>query len=237
MPKMRTGRPTISLILFIGFATGASPVAVGEDRFALWQPDGYWYPCTVLDEFFTTNVRYLLDGTEEELPRHDILIAHMGPGDVLWVQWPKDKLFYRARVLSRTGDDLRVRYDDGSEETATLARVRTKLMPKNVYEDDRVFARWQEDGYWYPAVVVLVQDGRYHVRYDDGTERALGRGEVMGYQVTASDPVQVNWRDGGKYYPARVLRRDHQKYRVRYSDNSESDAQRSQFRMDLDRIR
>lgn len=209
------------------------PVSAQEKHFGLWQPDGYWYPCEIVkDEPLVTSVKFL-DGSTADLAPDDVVRIDVQPGDEVWGNWQRGNTWYRGAVVSRDGDSLHLRYDDGDEETTTFQYIRGKTQPAPAV-GKAVYALWQEDGYWYPAVVKEAGPDDFLVQFEDeNVQRRLPRKEVSRYEVTFGEPVQANWKNGGRYYDAEVLSRNDRTYRLRYADGAVEDVDRKQLRIKL----
>lgn len=212
--------------------------AMAQDAyFALATSDGCWYPCTI-DSWDGSQavVRFMVDGQPRTVPSADVVRAVPRVGDDTWAKWRGDGLYYLATITWISGDQLQVRYEDGTVENTSLSQICALIYPEPQPGQD-VFGRWSPDGYWYPAVLQEVRDGSYFVRFvDDGQERWLGRSEVMRKEVTQSESVEANWQNRGGYYPAEVIHRDYDSYRLRYTDGSVETVSRRQLRLDLDRL-
>jgi hypothetical protein len=89
-----------------------------------------------------------------------------------------------------------------------------------------VFAYWEADGYWYPAVELADDDGNpatSRVRFTDGTEKTLAVGLTGGRRLKPGDLVEVDWQGRGKYYPGRVIATRGPQIRVRYPDDDSTE--------------
>jgi hypothetical protein len=204
-----------------------------EKHFGLWQPDGFWYPCEIVkDEPLVTSVKFL-DGDTTDLAPDDVVRIDVQPGDEVWGRWQRGDTWYRGAVVSRDGDSLHIRYEDGDEETTTFEFIRGKTQPTPAV-GKAVYALWEEDGYWYPAVIKEVVGDQFLVEYEDeSVQRRLPRQEVARFEVTFADEVQANWKSAGTYYAAEVIDRKDRTYRVRYTDGVVEEVDRRQLRINL----
>ncbi|MBI1904269.1 MAG: hypothetical protein HYS13_24505 [Planctomycetia bacterium] len=99
----------------------------GQKIYARWKPDGYWYPATI-HRFENGHhlVRYE-DLTWEWLKEKDLSTYTVEGGNNVEINWQGRGLYYKARVLSRRGNELRVQYDNGEEGGAWTSQVRAWL--------------------------------------------------------------------------------------------------------------
>ncbi len=95
------------------------------------------------------------------------------------------------------------------------------------------FARWEPDGYSYPCTIEKDQDGKYYIRYSDGTKEWAPTWRVGQYNVRVGDTVYGNWLNKGLYYEGQVTSRDGQKIHIVYTDGDEEDTTIGLIRMKL----
>ena len=69
---------------------------------------------------------------------------------------------------------------------------------------DRVLARWQADGYWYPGEVDYVDRRGFHIVFDDEDEAVVGPQEIRQIFWRAGTRLECNWKDEGEYFPGRI---------------------------------
>jgi hypothetical protein len=86
-------------------------------------------------------------------------------GDWVLAQWQGGSDWYPGVIQSRNGNQVTIRYDDGTMETRPVNQVRR-------YDwrvGSRVVCRWS-NGQWYDAAITaMANDGlTISVRYDDG---------------------------------------------------------------------
>jgi hypothetical protein len=228
------GSHQLRCVIAVLIAILASQAAQAQEKhFGLWQSDGFWYPCEIVkNEPPITSVKFL-DGDTADLAPDDVVRIDVQPGDEVWGRWQRGDTWYRGTVVAREGDSLQIRYEDGDEETTTFEFIRGKTTPPPAV-GKAVYALWQEDGFWYPAVVKEVVGDEFLVEYEDeSVQRRLPRKEVARFEVTFADEVQANWKKGGAYYPAEVIDRKDRTYRVRYTDGVVEEVDRKQLRIEL----
>ena len=91
--------------------------------------------------------------------------AAQDAGDWVLAQWQGGSDWYPGVVQSRSGNQVTIRYDDGTMETRPVNQVRRY----DWQVGSRVVCRWS-NGQWYDAVITaMAADGlTISVRYDDG---------------------------------------------------------------------
>jgi hypothetical protein len=211
----------------------------GSRFFCRWEPDGLFYEIKVEktqnDQSF---VRYTMDGTTEWVPNWRLGKWNVAVGERVEAKWWKDKLFYQATVARRDGDNIRIRYtSDGSEEDTTISMLRLKLIhPEGRKVGEEALGRWAADGYWYTGKIQEIREGKYRVVFDDGDEAWLPAGHVLPYLPTFDDAVEAKWSRDGKFYKARIAKRDGHKVRVEWEDGTSEETTMRHLRVDADRF-
>lgn len=109
-------------------APAATPAAfrVGERILARWTEDNYWYAGAVES---AEGGRYFVRFDDGDVAWTDA--SRMGPediqaGDKVFAKWKGGKRYFPGTVTSRGGETVSIRYDDGDEETTTLAALRVR---------------------------------------------------------------------------------------------------------------
>lgn len=100
---------------------------VGERVVALWKPDKVWYYAGTVRE--VKDGKYLVvfdDGDKDWLTPAEVTPDDLVKGDVVEGNFKKKGVYYPGKIASRTGDQIRLRYDDGDEEDTTIAIVRVR---------------------------------------------------------------------------------------------------------------
>ncbi|MBA3534014.1 MAG: hypothetical protein H0T73_19005 [Ardenticatenales bacterium] len=87
--------------------------------------------------------------------------------------------------------------------------------------EDRVFAHWGDDGYYYPAVITKIKDDDIQILYDDtdGGEVWLTSDTIAEMSLTEGDDIECYWPDDETYYTAKVLKFEGDKIKVRYTED------------------
>ena len=95
------------------------------------------------------------------------------PGDWVLAQWQGGSAWYPGVVQARSGDHVRIRYDDGSVEMRPANQVR----PFDWRAGSRIVCRYT-DGQWYDATIVRMDGGglTLDIRYDDGVTQRTNTG-------------------------------------------------------------
>lgn len=86
---------------------------------------------------------------------------------------------------------------------------------------DRVLADWSGDEYYYPATVVLVEEGRYFVIFDDFDREWLDADLLRDDDVDAGTSVECRWQGESLYYPGTIRKRIGNAIHVLYDDGDE----------------
>ena len=95
------------------------------------------------------------------------------PGTWVLGQWQGGSNWYPGVVTARAGNQVTIRYDDGTSETRPANQVR----PYDWRVGSRVVCRYT-DGNWYDAVITgMAPDGlTISVRYADGDTQITNTG-------------------------------------------------------------
>lgn len=86
---------------------------------------------------------------------------------------------------------------------------------------ERVFAYWEDDEYYYPAVITQSSGANLQVRFDDGNTADLTSDETMDWQVEVDDAVECQAAADGQYYDAVVKAVSGERVQVEYEDGSQ----------------
>jgi hypothetical protein len=97
---------------------------VGDRAFAYWEADEYYYPATITDiEEDEIHIRY--DSGEEEVTNADYLEdLTVEVGEEVECASAEDGEYYSAWIAEVTGEQVRVTYEDDTEETTTMSNIR-----------------------------------------------------------------------------------------------------------------
>ncbi len=192
---------------------------VGDRLFAYWEADGYWYPATIIGiDGDDIEIRYD-DGNEEKTSAEYVEDLEVSEDDVVEARSAQDNAYYEAVVTTIEGDRLQVTYEDGSTEWTSLGQLRVAEW-EGWEPDDRVFAYWEPDGYFYPATVVEVTDDNVSVRYDDGEEEVTDESYLEDLAVEVGDYLENRSSEDDLYYAAEVVDIQDDKIQVKYEDES-----------------
>lgn len=85
-------------------------------------------------------------------------------GDWVLSPWRGSSVEFPGVILSRSGQEVTIKFDDGDVETRLASDVR----PFDWVVGSRISCRWT-DGQWYNAAIRWIADDGYtmQVRYDD----------------------------------------------------------------------
>jgi len=164
-------------------------------------------------------------------------------GDTVWAQWtPND--WYPGAITEETALGFVVVFDDVTgvegvaEDLPVSADTPAPLIALNRAPDadqvaigTRVLARWEEDGWFYPATVVTVADqGMYDIVFDDRDTGVVDlsqlrlRGDPTGLLdfPEVGDRVWAQW-EPGYWYLGTVTDEAAIGFRVVFDDGEEAD--------------
>ena len=98
----------------------------------------------------------------------------------------------------------------------------------------RVFGRWSPDGFWYPATIKAIREGKYFVHFDDNDQKWLDEGELTTSQPAVGDRVEGDWLAKGGFYKGKVTAGAGEKVHILYDDGDEEDTTISYLRVAYD---
>ena len=94
------------------------------------------------------------------------MAAAQNPGDWVLAQWRGGSQWFPGVVVNRSGNQITIRYDDGSVETRPVNQIR----PYDWRVGSQIECQWT-DGSWYAATITGIGQNGYNltVLYEDGT--------------------------------------------------------------------
>lgn len=107
-----------------------------------------------------------------------LLVAGVGgasaqtKGDWVLSRYKGGDYLFPGIVQSLSGDRVTVAYDDGDQETLSLANVR----PYDWAIGRRVECNFKGTGSWYPGVIASLSGGTIGINYDDGDKERTNTG-------------------------------------------------------------
>ena len=87
--------------------------------------------------------------------------------------------------------------------------------------DDRAFAYWEADEYYYPAIITEIEGDDIYIRYDTGEEEWTTADYLAEMKVEVGDAVESKWSQDEAYYPAQIAETRGEQVRVTYDDGNE----------------
>lgn len=87
-------------------------------------------------------------------------------------------------------------------------------------EGDRVFAYWDEDDYFYPAVILNIAEEDIYIRFDTGEEEWTQEEFLEEYAISADEEVECKAAKDDQYYDVTVRNVDGDQLEVEFSDGS-----------------
>ncbi len=210
------------------------PTKENEFIFGYWEPDELWYPAKIeKQEDGKVFLRYF-DGESEWKEPAMVGRCELAVGSRVYGNWKNKGWYYAGQIARIKGEKIRIEYDDGDVEETTLGAIRMNLdAPAMRKVGMRGLALWEADGYWYPASIITIKDGKYQVKWDDGQKSWLQSTEVFKYTVSPGDRVEGNWLNGGKYYTGVVKSKKGKRIHICYDDGDEEDTSVDMVRMQL----
>jgi Domain of unknown function (DUF4537) len=100
--------------------------------------------------------------------------------------------------------------------------------------DVRWFARWESDGFSYPCTIEKDEDGKFYIRYSDGTEEWAPHWRVGKANIRVGQVVYGNWQNKGLYYEGTVSSRKGDRIHIAYEDGDEEDTTIGRIRLKLE---
>jgi hypothetical protein len=95
---------------------------------------------------------------------------------------------------------------------------------------DRVLAVWGPDGFYYPGRVQTLTDGGVAIAFDDGDVATVRPDQLRPIDWKVGTELQCNFRNQGKYYPARIARMRGETISIAYADGDNEQATISRCR-------
>ncbi len=200
------------------------------DRVLVNAAEGYWYPADILSiESDRIVVHYLLGGEGMVTPEL-VKSLEVKPGLRVEGRWRGGNAFFLGRIAQQRGERLFLKYDDGDEEWTTIRLIRlvddvpppVSTTPSGSWKaGDRVLACWSGNGLWYVGVIRGVQDGRYHVVFEDGDQAHVSADQIAAVDFPVGSKVMAPRPGQPSYVPAQVRRFDGMRVLLRYDDGME----------------
>lgn len=97
---------------------------------------------------------------------------------------------------------------------------------------DRVMADWSGDTYYYPGTVILIEENRYFVIFDDFDREWLDTDLLRPEDIDAGSRVECRWEGDFTYYPGTVRKRVKEAIHVLYDDGDEEFTTIAHIRME-----
>ncbi len=124
------------------------------------------------------------DPPEDFLDTLDITVD-----DELECQSSEDNEYYDAVIKKVQGKQYQVEYEDGSTEWVDVSKLR--LYSSDWEVNDQVFAYFEDDGYWYSAIITNIDGDEITVRYDcDGKKEVLDESYLEELDIFEGDDIE-----------------------------------------------
>lgn len=143
-------------------------------------------------------------------------------------------MFAWAEVVEARGDDLHVRFEDGSDEWTKVAALRIPCEPlsrgaaptsvashrafiEHLQAGEVVWAPWM-NGVLFTGVIDQLQGDEVHIHFDDGDRGWVRRDTVLPLALTVGLRVMARWKMGSQYYPGTITEIDGERVHIHYDD-------------------
>lgn len=104
-------------------------------------------------------------------------------GDRAFAHWASEtSWWYPATIRRIARDAILIDFDDGDQATVSP----DQLVPIQITEGSRVFARWMKGQHYFPGKVTSSKNEEIYVHYDDGNEEWTS---IAGSGLTAVDRI------------------------------------------------
>ncbi len=113
-----------------------SDFQLGDEVYAPWGEDGFWYPAVLVGfDGDSAHVAYL-DGDENDVPVSSLRRGILSPGMTVNVNWKGQRKYYQATVRQRLAQAVLVDYQDGEHGWATVAQCRVLPSVLDAYQPE-----------------------------------------------------------------------------------------------------
>ena len=85
---------------------------------------------------------------------------------------------------------------------------------------ERVFAYWEEDEYFYPAAIILVEGDEFYIRFDTGEEEWTTADYLDDYSAEVDQEVECRSAQDDLYYDVTILTVDGSRVEVEYENET-----------------
>jgi hypothetical protein len=200
---------------------------IGDRVFARWRGDLLWYPGTIL-AYEDAGYHVVFDDQDqafvapsELLP----LVVQVGDSILCRPKFERDLCYYPAEVTRVAGEVIDVDFDDFDleEKNTNVSRIR-------VQRHSGARAAWDEgerllvsgrDGYWYPAVVLVVDNDRLFASLYDSRQFWVLPVETKPLRLETKQRIEARRDAKADYEPAMILDTRGEVIRVRYDSGEE----------------
>jgi hypothetical protein len=125
-------------------------------------------------------------------------------------------LAVQAMIRRRGGVPPSLNASPGAGQPGGGAPVRVTL---DVGE--RVFAQWSGDSFFYPGIIIGIEDTGVSVRFDDGIQESVANSQVAPVDVGVGSRVSARYGGLDAYYPGEIDGRQGETVHIKYDDGDE----------------
>jgi hypothetical protein len=143
--------------------------------------------------------------------------------------------FHACSIARLDGDQVKVRFDDGTEEWTEIAALRIPCEPgegakptqvashmpfyENLAVDTRVLAPWTSD-VLFPGTVTAKEPTRVHVRFDDGNAGWVQLNQILPLSIPVGAHLVFQRIKNGEFVVAQVIESDGEDLFLELKDGS-----------------
>jgi hypothetical protein len=199
----------------------------GDRVLARWRGDLLWYPGTILARRGRTYHVVFDDQDQAEIAPPDLtpLVIQVGETVLCRPKFERELCYYPAEVTRVVGEIIDVTYDDFDleEKNTSVSRIRVRRGSGATvtWEEGERALVWGRDGYWYPAMILVVDEDRLFASLFDGRHLWLLPAETKPLRLEANQPIEARRDAKADYFPAVVLEVAADVIRVRYDSGDE----------------
>jgi hypothetical protein len=217
----------------VGIVRNQSPTTksrdwqVGDRVFARWGGDLFWYPGTIF-ALLNDGYRILFDDQDQAVVGSDDLlplVVHEGDTVLCRPKFEPNLRYLPAEVTRVSGEVIDVVYHEVEleEQNTQIGRVRIRRSLSGLViweEGDRILA-FGRDGFWYPAVVLVIDGDRIFVNFLGSRHAWLLPEEIQPLRFRIGQRVQCRKDAGEEFLDADILEVSGEVLRVRYANGDE----------------
>jgi hypothetical protein len=200
---------------------------IGDRVFARWRGDLLWYPGTILARDGEAYHVVFDDQDQAIVGLADLmpLVVQVGDSILCRPKFERDLCYYPAEVTRVTGEVIDIKFDDFDleEKNTNVGRVRVQRNSgaRSTWEEGERLLISGRDDYWYPAVLLVVDNERLFASRYDGRHYWVLPAETKPLRLEPGQPIESRRDAKADYLPATVLEARDEVIRVHYDSGEE----------------